>query len=136
MASVHSHLIQLITASGMRNQIVSSTMSTFFFFSGLLESELHTLLSYYCNLSLSNKRSVFQDVMNTNLSAESMIPQAQFIQLLRALRGFLTPTTAIRFVPSFYKLNGIFQFNVQHLNHSVELLRCVRTEVKLLCYIA
>ena len=26
--------------------------------------------------------------MNTNLSAESMIPQAQFVQLLRALREF------------------------------------------------
>ena len=75
--------------------------------------------------------------MNTNLSAESMIPQAQFVQLLRALRGFLTPTTAIRFVSSFVfkKLNGVFQFITQYLDNSIQLLRYVKTEVKLLPYI-
>lgn len=75
--------------------------------------------------------------MNTSLSAESMIPQAQFVQLLRALRGFLTPTTAIRFVSSFVfmKLNGVFQFITQYLDNSIQLLRCVKTEVKLLRYI-
>ena len=65
-------------------------------FTGLVESELHAMLSYYSTLPVNNKRTVYDDVLNTSLSAENMLPQAHFAQLLRGLHGFLTPTATIR----------------------------------------
>ena len=66
-------------------------------FLGLVESELHAMLSYSIKLPMNNKH-MYQDVLNTSLPAEDMLPQAQFSQLLRGLHGFLIPTTAIGYV--------------------------------------
>ncbi|XP_071942652.1 telomerase protein component 1-like [Antedon mediterranea] len=56
---------------------------------GLYEDELHQLLSIHKILH-SNKYK-FHDVMNVQLSAEDLMPQATYRQLLRSLQTFLQP---------------------------------------------
>ena len=57
---------------------------------GLLEEELHDLLSLY--QVLGNSKYTYQDVKNIQLSVETMMPQAVLARLLRGLKGFLGPT--------------------------------------------
>ncbi len=65
-------------------------------FSGLLESELHSLLSWHQLLWSGKPGRPYKDMLNIELEADKMIPRAQFAQLLRGIHGFLTPTTASR----------------------------------------
>ncbi len=45
-----------------------------------------------------NKKLVFEDMVDLRVAPEDQIPQAQFVQLLRGLRGFLAPTNAVGYV--------------------------------------
>ncbi|XP_022100533.1 telomerase protein component 1-like [Acanthaster planci] len=56
---------------------------------GLLEDELHSLLSLHTILGGSKYR--LEDIKNVSLTAEHMLPQAVFAKLLRSLQGFLRP---------------------------------------------
>ena len=66
-------------------------INTLNFVIGLLEDELHHLLSLHLALA-GQVKYTYDDVRNVSLASDAMMPQGLFIRLLRGLKGFLGPT--------------------------------------------